>query len=57
MKIVISFKIDDRIKEAIQGLAKKENRNLSNYIVTLLMNHLDEQGIDWHKAPGKKSKK
>jgi predicted transcriptional regulator len=49
MKIVISFKIDERIKQAIQDLAEKENRNLSNYIVTLLLNHLEEKGINWKK--------
>ena len=45
MKMVVSFKIDSRIKEAIQKLADKENRSLSNYIVTVLMKHLEEKDV------------
>jgi len=55
MKMVVSFKIDSRIKEAIQKLADKENRSLSNYIVTVLMKHLEEKDIDY-KTPPKPSK-
>ncbi len=50
---MISFKIDERIKKAIQVLAEKENRSLSNYVITLLMKHLEEKGIDWREKPKK----
>jgi len=38
--------IPNQIKEAILKLAEKENRSLSNYAVTLMIRHLEEQGID-----------
>jgi len=46
-KISLSFKVDSRLKKALENLAIKENRSLSNYVITLLMKHLQEQGIDW----------
>ena len=49
MKTTLSFKVDNRIKEAILKLAQKENRSLSNYVVTLLIKHLEKQEIDWRK--------
>ena len=49
MKMVLSFKIDSRLKDILQNLANKENRSLSNYVITLLMKHLKEQGIDWRQ--------
>ena len=54
MKETLSFKIDPAIKDAILKLAKKENRSLSNYVVTVLMRHLEIKGIDWRKEAGKK---
>jgi hypothetical protein len=48
-KVSLSFKVDSRIKKAIESLGRKENRSLSNYVITLLMKHLEEQGIDWEK--------
>jgi hypothetical protein len=53
MKETLSFKIDPAIKDAILKLAKKENRSLSNYVVTVLMRHLDIKGIDWQKEVDK----
>ena len=52
MKETLSFKIDPAIKDAILKLAKKENRSLSNYVVTVLMRHLEIKGIDWRKEAG-----
>lgn len=49
MKTTLSFKVDSRIKDAILNLADLENRSLSNYVVTLLMRHLEENRIDWRK--------
>ena len=54
MKETLSFKIDPAIKDAILKLAKKENRSLSNYVVTVLMRHLEIKGIDWRKEAGEK---
>jgi predicted transcriptional regulator len=47
MKMTLSFKVDGRIKKALEKLAERENRSLSNYVVTLLLRHLEEKGIDW----------
>ena len=47
--MVVSFKIDSRLKDTLQKLAEKENRSLSNYIITLLIKHLEEKGIAWQK--------
>ena len=46
---MISFKIDNRIKAVLQRLADADNRNLSNYILNLILKHIKEQGIDWKK--------
>ena len=47
--MTLSFKVDPKLKKALEDLAVKENRSLSNYVVTTLMKHLDEQDIDWRK--------
>jgi predicted transcriptional regulator len=49
MKISLSFKVNPRLKRALEKLAQKENRSLSNYVVTLLMRHLEEQDINWRE--------
>jgi predicted transcriptional regulator len=49
MKMTLSFKVDIRIKRSLEKLAEKENRSLSNYVVTLLLRHFEEKGIDWRK--------
>jgi hypothetical protein len=46
MKVVISFKVNAKVREALKELADKENRSLSNYILTILLRHLQERGID-----------
>ena len=52
-KISLSFKVDSRLKKALDDLAEKENRSLINYVITHLMKHLQEKGIDWKKEdPG-----
>lgn len=50
----LSFKVDPRLKKALENLAQKENRSLSNYVITLLLKHLEDQGIDWKKEKPKK---
>ncbi len=49
MKVVISFKVNEKIREALRRLAEKENRSLSNYILTILLKNLQEHGIDWRE--------
>ena len=48
-KMSLSFKVDSGIVNALKGLAEKENRSLSNYVITLLMKHLEDHAIDWRK--------
>ena len=48
LKIILSFPFKNK------ELAEKDNRSLSNYVITLLMKHLDENGIDWRKEKGSK---
>lgn len=47
--MVISFKIEKELKQALQALAEKEYRSLSNYVIMVLKKHLDEKGINWKK--------
>jgi len=56
-KMSLSFKVDPRMKDALEALAEKENRSLSNYVITVLMKHLEEREVDWRRAVEKKSKK
>jgi len=49
MKMSLSFKVDPRLKKALEKLAQSENRSMSNYVVTLLMRHIEEQGINWRE--------
>jgi hypothetical protein len=55
-KMSLSFKVDTRIKKALENLAVKENRSLSNYVITLLMKHLEEHGIDWRNQDSEAAK-
>ncbi|MBU3933536.1 MAG: hypothetical protein KKH11_02575, partial [Candidatus Omnitrophica bacterium] len=54
MKMTLSFKVDPQLKDALLKLADKENRTLSNYVVTALMKHLESHGIDWREETPKK---
>ena len=55
--MTLSFKVDPKLKKALEILAVKENRSLSNYVITSLMNHLEEKGIDWRKEDIGETKK
>ena len=48
-KMSLSFKVDSRLKKALEDLAIKENRSLSNYVITLLIRHLEAKGVDYKK--------
>ena len=49
-KAVVSFKIDSKIKLILQKLANEETRTLSNYLVTVIQDHLRAKGIEWRDA-------
>jgi predicted transcriptional regulator len=54
-KVVISFKIDEKIKTELQKLAERDQRSLSNYISKILQEHLQAKGIGLdRKKPSKK---
>ncbi|MGW8222070.1 MAG: hypothetical protein ACWGP1_07975 [Syntrophobacteria bacterium] len=44
---MVSFKIDSSIKEILQKLAAEDTRTLSNYLVTIIQDHLKAKGILW----------
>lgn len=44
---MVSFKIDSSIKETLQKLAAEDTRTLSNYLVTIIQDHLKAKGILW----------
>jgi predicted DNA-binding protein len=46
-KAVVSFKIDPKLKEVLQKLAAEDTRTLSNYLVTIIQDHLKAKGILW----------
>ena len=46
-KMSLSFKVDPRLKKALEDQAIDENRSLSNYVVTLLIRHLEKKSVDW----------
>ena len=48
-KMSLSFKVDISLKKALEELAAKENRSLSNYVINLLIRHLEAKGIDYKK--------
>ena len=43
-KVSLSFKVEQRLKEALEALAAKDNRSLSNYVITVLLKHVEEKG-------------
>lgn len=55
--MTLSFKVDPRMKKALEDLADKENRSLSNYVITILMQHLEQKEISWREESEKKPKK
>ncbi len=52
--MTLSFKVDPRLKKALEDLAVEENRSLSNYVITLLLKHLEQKGIHWKKEASNK---
>ena len=53
---MIGFKATKEFKKFLQGMAEKENRTLSNFIINALLTYIKERrGIDY-KDPCKSSK-
>ena len=48
-KVVLSFKVRQEMKDALEKLADADHRSVSNYIRIILRNHLKEKGIDLEK--------
>ena len=57
MSILINFKIDPRMKAAIQKLADKQFISMSAIIKQSIEKHLQDHGIDWRKESGKKGRR
>ena len=56
MQIVITLKLEIKMKEAIQKAAEKKFMSMSGYLKAACEKALLEDGIDWRKEPGKKEK-
>ena len=46
MKEVIYIRIDKELKQKLDLLALEDNRSLNNYIVNILMKHLEQKKED-----------
>ena len=49
MNIVMSIKLDPRMKQALQKIAEKNFVSISAVVKQAVDKHLQEQGIDWRK--------
>lgn len=50
---MIGFKATREFKEFLQGMAKDENRTLSNFIINALLVYIKEhKGIEWQAPEG-----
>ena len=41
--VIITLRTSEEIKQKLDELALKENRSLNNYIITLLIKHIEEK--------------
>jgi hypothetical protein len=48
-KEILSCKIESEAKIVLEQLAEKEKCTLSNYVKTILLNHIKEKGVDIKK--------
>ncbi len=44
--VIITLRTSEEIKKKLDMLALKENRSLNNYIMTLLIKHIEEKEKD-----------
>jgi predicted transcriptional regulator len=54
---MLSINIDPKMKKALEKLAEKEFSPVSAIVKKAIDKYLNEQGIEWRKESGKKSKK
>jgi hypothetical protein len=47
--IMINIRIDPRMKQAIEKVAKKEFSSVSGIIKKAVQEYMEKQGIDWEK--------
>ena len=57
MKIMITIKLDPKMKKGIEKLADKQLVNMSTVIRQAVDKHLLENDIDWRKITEKKPRK
>lgn len=56
-KMTLSFKVDPCMKKALEDIAEKEDRSLINYVITVLMQHLEQREMNWREEPEKRPDK
>lgn len=44
--VIITLRTSEEIKKKLDMLALKENRSLNNYIITILIKHIEEKEKD-----------
>ncbi len=52
----VAFKTTPRIKQVLEDLAAEGYRSLSGQVAMIIIQYLEEQGIDW-RTPKEKTKK
>jgi len=57
MEMPTSIKLDPKMKQALEKLAKEQFVPVASLIKQAIAKYLEQQGIDWRKEPEKKSKK
>jgi predicted transcriptional regulator len=56
MKIMITIKLDPKMKKGIEKLADEQLVNMSTVIRQAVDKHLKEHGIEWREISEKKAK-
>lgn len=54
---MLSIKIDERMKKALEQIAEKEFAPVSSIVRKALDRYIQEQGLDWREEPEEKPKK
>ncbi len=55
--VMITLKIPDALKKALQEIAEKKFMSMAGYIKAACEKALQEDGVDWRKEPVEKKKK
>jgi predicted transcriptional regulator len=54
--MMITLKIDPRMKQALENVAKKEFSTVSGIIKKSVQEYMEKQGIDWEKGTAQNEK-